>query len=65
MEKEKGKCKVMLTPGHLEAGGQNPSSDHRPAGTARSVWIRDELNHLARVTLPFRVVRHHLENKHE
>lgn len=54
-----------LTPGHFEAGGQDSSSDDRPAGTAGSVRFRDELDHLARVTLPFRVVCCHLEGVHE
>lgn len=56
---------LLLTPGHLEAVGQNPPSDHGPAGTARFVRICDELDHLARVTLPLRVVRCHLESIHE
>lgn len=42
----------MLTPGHLEAVGKDSSSDYRPAGTAGSVWVCDELHHLAGVTLP-------------
>lgn len=60
-------CELLLplTPGHLEAVGQDPPSDHRPAGTAGFVRIGDELHHLARVTLPLRVVRCHLESKQE
>lgn len=54
-----------LTPGHLEAVGQDFPSDDRPAGTARSVRIGDKLGHLARVTLPLGVVRCHLEERHE
>lgn len=56
---------LPLTPGHLEAVGQNSPSDHRPAGTAGFVRICDELHQLARVTLPLRVVRCHLQSKHE
>lgn len=55
----------MLTPGHLEAVGKDSSPDDRPAGTAGSVWVCDELYHLARVTLPLRVVCRHLEEMNE
>lgn len=55
----------MLTPGHLEAGGQDSSFDDRPAGTAGSVGVCDELNYLAGVALPFRVVCRYLEEVHE
>lgn len=61
IDKEKGNSEETLTPGHLEAVGQDSSSDDRPAGAAGSVWVCDELDHLARVTLPLRVVCRHLE----
>lgn len=41
----------MLTPGHLKAVGQDPSSDDRLTGAAGPVWVRDQLHHLTGVTL--------------
>lgn len=43
----------MLTPGHLETGGQNSSSDDRLTGAAGPVWVCDELHHLTGVALAF------------
>ena len=64
LHKEGHMLSKTLTPGHLEAVGQDSSSDDRPAGTTGSVWVRDELNHLAGVALPFWVVCRHLGKVH-
>lgn len=51
----------MLTPGHLKAVGQDPSSDDRLTGAAGPVWVGDQLHHLTWVTLAFWIIRCHLK----
>ena len=55
----------MFTPGHLEAVRQDSPFDDRSAGAAGSIWVCDELHHLAGVALPLRVVCRHLEKVRE